>query len=277
VTVYVNGQAGVASGGLGAIPNYLSPTPANDNFSTGNAGIDRGLGQLGIFNGNPAGTLLNGTGSLTGLLNPNPADATAPGGLLSGFSSLFKQGQNTAGGIFNIGSSLFGGSGAGGGLGGLGGALGLGGASAAAPVPVTIVGGAGGLLGGAGGAGGLSSLLGGGGAAGGGGGGGFLSSLLNIGSLFGFANGGSFDVPGHGATDSKVVAFKATPGENVAVTTPGQQKAANDGGQQKGGDTKIVNVMDPTAVLDALQTNQGERVLLNYIQSNPEAIKRALG
>lgn len=273
VTVYVNGQAGVASGGLGAVPNYLSPVPANDNFSTGNLGIDANLARLGVVNGNPAGTLLNGTGSLTGLLNQDPAAAAnAAQGIFGGFTSLFKQAGQVGQGAVGLGSTLFGGSG-----GGLGGGLGglLGGGSPAAPVPVTIVGASGAL---GGGAGGIASLLGGGGGgAAAGGGGGFLSGLSSIAGLFGFANGGSFDVPGHGATDSKVVAFKATPGENVAVTTPGQQKAANDGGQKQAINQKIVNVMDPSAVLDALQTNQGEKVLLNFIQSNPEAVKRALG
>lgn len=41
-------------------------------------------------------------------------------------------------------------------------------------------------------------------------------------------------------------------------------------------DQKVVNVFDPAAMLDALQTNAGRRVLLNFVQSNPEAIKRAL-
>lgn len=43
--------------------------------------------------------------------------------------------------------------------------------------------------------------------------------------LFGFATGGSFTVGGSGGTDSQVVAFKATPGEQVTVRTPAQQQA----------------------------------------------------
>lgn len=42
-------------------------------------------------------------------------------------------------------------------------------------------------------------------------------------SLFGFAAGGAFTVGGAGGTDSQLVAFKATPGEEVTVRTPGQQ------------------------------------------------------
>lgn len=41
-------------------------------------------------------------------------------------------------------------------------------------------------------------------------------------ATIGFATGGSFNVGGSGGTDSQLVKFKATPGENVTVTTPGQ-------------------------------------------------------
>ena len=56
------------------------------------------------------------------------------------------------------------------------------------------------------------------------GGGGLLSGIMSgIGSFFGgFANGGSFTVGGDGATDSGLVAFKATRGEQVTVSKPGQ-------------------------------------------------------
>ncbi len=45
-------------------------------------------------------------------------------------------------------------------------------------------------------------------------------------SLFGFASGGSFKVGGQGATDSKLVQFMATPGEQVTVKTPKQQNSS---------------------------------------------------
>jgi len=53
--------------------------------------------------------------------------------------------------------------------------------------------------------------------------GGLLSGIKN---LFGFASGGSFTVGGAGGTDSQLVAFKATPGEQVVVRTPGQQQSS---------------------------------------------------
>lgn len=47
--------------------------------------------------------------------------------------------------------------------------------------------------------------------------------FLNAIDLQGFATGGSFTVGGAGGTDSQLVAFRATPGEQVSIRTPGQQ------------------------------------------------------
>lgn len=57
----------------------------------------------------------------------------------------------------------------------------------------------------------------------------------DAGSLLGFANGGDFTVGGAGGTDSQLVAFRATPGENVSVRTPGQ-------GSDSGGVTVVQNL-----------------------------------
>jgi len=51
--------------------------------------------------------------------------------------------------------------------------------------------------------------------------GGFIGGSLA--SLPGFATGGGFTVGGSGGTDSQLVAFRATPGEQVLVKTPAQQ------------------------------------------------------
>ncbi|MBP1849697.1 hypothetical protein [Rhizobium halophytocola] len=58
--------------------------------------------------------------------------------------------------------------------------------------------------------------------------GGIFKGLL--GGLFGFANGGSFNVGGAGGVDSQIVAFKASPKENVSITKPGQEAASHSGG-----------------------------------------------
>lgn len=41
-------------------------------------------------------------------------------------------------------------------------------------------------------------------------------------------------------------------------------------------DQQFVNVLDPRAMIDAMESNAGVRTVLNIIQTNPEAIKRAL-
>jgi len=50
---------------------------------------------------------------------------------------------------------------------------------------------------------------------------GFASFLSG---LFGFRDGGSFTVGGSGAPDSRVAAFRVSPGERVSVTKPGQSQ-----------------------------------------------------
>lgn len=67
---------------------------------------------------------------------------------------------------------------------------------------------------------------------GGGGLGGILSSAMKF--LPGFARGGSFQVGGSGSVDSKLVAFRATPGERVDISTVRQQR--------QGGGASVVHV-----------------------------------
>lgn len=57
-----------------------------------------------------------------------------------------------------------------------------------------------------------------------GGGGGGLGGFFK--SLIGFRTGGQFSVGGSGGNDSKVVAFRATPGEDVFVRRPGQSASS---------------------------------------------------
>jgi hypothetical protein len=51
------------------------------------------------------------------------------------------------------------------------------------------------------------------------------SVFSGLGKLFGFANGGEFTVGGSGGTDSQLVAFRASPNEQVSIRRPGQQAA----------------------------------------------------
>lgn len=59
---------------------------------------------------------------------------------------------------------------------------------------------------------------------------GILSLLGGVGSFLGFAGGGSFMVGGQGGTDSQLVAFRASPDEQVSVMTPQQRRSASHSG-----------------------------------------------
>jgi len=93
--------------------------------------------------------------------------------------------------------------------------------------------------------------------------------------------GGSFSVGGSGGPDSQLVAFRATPGERVDVSRPGQNRTGamqgGEGVQSSQGDVKIINTMDPSMALDAMGTAEGERLIMNVIQRNPNAVRRLLG
>lgn len=95
-----------------------------------------------------------------------------------------------------------------------------------------------------------------------------------------FATGGQFNVGGRGGVDSQMVAFRASPGERVQVSTPTQVRKGDpsQGGQQAPAqqaptnDVRIVNVLNPSLLEDYLNTAAGQRVLVNQIQRNNDAI-----
>lgn len=89
----------------------------------------------------------------------------------------------------------------------------------------------------------------------------------------GFAQGGSFKVKGSGGTDSQQVSFRATPGEKVTVETPSQQ--ANDNGPKV--DLHVTNVWDPANVVQAINTQDGRRSLINFARANREELAAILG
>lgn len=96
-------------------------------------------------------------------------------------------------------------------------------------------------------------------------------------ALGGAQHGASFKVGGSGGTDSQLVAFRATPGEKVDVQTPGQQRASAM--EQKAPEVNVrsVTVFDPKLALDAIDTVQGERLVVNIIQRNKTAVRKSLG
>jgi hypothetical protein len=96
-----------------------------------------------------------------------------------------------------------------------------------------------------------------------------------------FKDGGSFMVGGNAGIDTNTIAMSVTKGERVTVETAAQQRA-NDRGTttqtaapQINVPVKVVNVIDPQEVLAAMQTPEGEAVVLNIIRRNPEAVKQA--
>jgi tape measure domain-containing protein len=96
--------------------------------------------------------------------------------------------------------------------------------------------------------------------------------------LPGYRTGGDFTVGGSGGDDSQTVAFRATPGERVTVNTPTQARALESNKPTNVNvPVTVVNTTDPQAYIDALDTSAGGKVVLNHVQSDPSAYKRALG
>lgn len=100
----------------------------------------------------------------------------------------------------------------------------------------------------------------------------------------GFLTGGSFTVPGGGGTDSQMVAFRASPGEQVTVATPTQVRKGTEAVNGGNGGTqasptvnqRIINVLDPALVGDYLSTPEGEQLFVNTIRRNASSVKQAI-
>lgn len=101
------------------------------------------------------------------------------------------------------------------------------------------------------------------------GGGGVLNFFSD---LIGFADGGDFRVGGVGGVDSQVVAFRATPGEEVMVRHPGK------GGSGGGGAYVSVNVINTTgnatARTEERDTPQGKTIDVIFEEMAANAIRR---
>jgi tape measure domain-containing protein len=87
------------------------------------------------------------------------------------------------------------------------------------------------------------------------------------------ATGGSYQVGGFGGTDSQLYASWVSPGERVDVLTPAQQRAQEaamrGGGNQPVVNTKVIVVSDyKQAALEAMNTEDGERVVIQHMQKN---------
>jgi tape measure domain-containing protein len=112
-----------------------------------------------------------------------------------------------------------------------------------------------------------------------------VAGLANIAQIrnqpTGFLTGGSFTVPGAtGGADSQLVAFRATPGEQVSIATPTQVRKGdpNAGGNAANvpvvqANNRIVNVLDPGIVGDYMATPDGETLVLNVMRRNSDTLK----
>lgn len=92
--------------------------------------------------------------------------------------------------------------------------------------------------------------------------------------LFGFQRGGSFVVGGAGGPDSQLVAFRGSPGERVDVTPQGKASSVTVTAPQI--NQRIVNVIDPRLAIDALESAEGEQVVINVIRRNRNTIGKVL-
>lgn len=98
----------------------------------------------------------------------------------------------------------------------------------------------------------------------------------NVGS---FATGGQFMVAGgNPGIDTNNINMNVTRGERVTVETPAQQRAADNGTGAPNVKVpmKIVNVLDPSLVMAALDSSEGEQVILNTIARNGKQVSRSL-
>lgn len=99
----------------------------------------------------------------------------------------------------------------------------------------------------------------------------------NVGS---YATGGQFIVGGRSGVDKNNINMNVTKGERVTIETVKQQRA-NDN-QQGGGtpvvnaNTKVVNLFDEKEFIGAMDSTEGERVVMNIIRRNPDGIRSAL-
>lgn len=99
----------------------------------------------------------------------------------------------------------------------------------------------------------------------------------------GFMTGGTMKVGGNGGPDSQMVAFRATPGEQISIKTPAQVRKGSGafgdegGGGQQPARVRVVNVIDPQEALAAFDTAEGEQLVTNIIERNASTYRRILG
>lgn len=93
-------------------------------------------------------------------------------------------------------------------------------------------------------------------------------------ALFGgsHAFGGDYRVGGSGGPDSQRVMFNLSPGEHVRFTPPGRDPDASRAAAAPV-NLRVINVTDSSAILSALQSSEGERVIMNVIDRAVPALR----
>lgn len=94
----------------------------------------------------------------------------------------------------------------------------------------------------------------------------------NVGS---YQHGGQFMVEGRAGIDNNNINMNVSRGERVTIETPYQQRQRDGGGNGDvyQGDVKIVNQFDEREFVAAMDSDEGERIILNVIKRNPSAGK----
>lgn len=99
----------------------------------------------------------------------------------------------------------------------------------------------------------------------------------NVGS---FNTGGQFTVGGRAGVDRNNINMNVTRGERVTVETRQQQRANDNAGAGAApvvdARTKVVNLFDEKEFIAAMDSEEGERVVMNIIRRNPSGISAAI-
>ena len=76
-------------------------------------------------------------------------------------------------------------------------------------------------------------------------------------------------------TEHNNINMNVSRGERVTIETPYQQRQSDGGGSGDvyQGDVKIVNQFDEREFVAAMDSPEGERIILNVIKRNPNSVK----
>jgi tape measure domain-containing protein len=107
-----------------------------------------------------------------------------------------------------------------------------------------------------------------------------VAKIISTGTAF--ATGGDFTVGGTGGVDSQMVAFRASPGEQVSVSTPTQVRhgtATKVGGEEPQAQpmvVRVINQLDPQMFQEFLNTPEGQQAIVNSIRYNSDEVRQAM-